>query len=352
MTDILLSHTGYHFADIPKQTVNEKVTAAKWSFAVQMFYHPLMGAIRASIIMFLFRVKDKRRHIQCALRVVFWINMGYMISTTFVNVFQCTPVRYVYARAEMDQDGTTHGTCIDSLTFVMASCALSIFMDLMIIPIPTAMVWNLQMKRKTKIAVVAIMSMGWMSVALISLQNMKTSLTIPSATLVSVVRLIVYHERFSLSPTERTWDIGLVVSIVEPAVGIITACAPAMKRLLRDLVPRYFSEYNSSYLTRRTQSIKSDQPRESLSFHFGFDKDMETGTCRVQASDIEREEQEQQTYVMKRLSSIDSRDLVDQFPTVEHPVPARTRTRTRSDRTARSETIEALPRHFLNHCDR
>lgn len=59
-------------------------------------------------------------------------------------------------------DVIAHGKCINSLEFIMASCGLSIFMDLIIIPIPTAMVWNLHMQRKTKIAVVVIMSMGWM----------------------------------------------------------------------------------------------------------------------------------------------------------------------------------------------
>lgn len=94
--------------------------------------------------------------------------MGYMVSTTIVNIFQCTPIRYAYLKAEMDQEKDAagniikHGKCIDSLAFIMASCSLSIIMDLIIIPIPTAMVWNLQMRRKTKIAVVVIMSMGWM----------------------------------------------------------------------------------------------------------------------------------------------------------------------------------------------
>jgi hypothetical protein len=61
-------------------------------------------------------------------------------------------------------DGTLvkGGKCIQSLNFIMASCGLSIFMDLIIMPIPTAMVWNLQMHRKTKVAVVTVMSMGWM----------------------------------------------------------------------------------------------------------------------------------------------------------------------------------------------
>jgi len=68
--DIILSHTGYHKVDVPKQTIAQQVLALKWSFAVQMFYHPMMGAIRASIILFLFRVRDKRMHIRIALHVV------------------------------------------------------------------------------------------------------------------------------------------------------------------------------------------------------------------------------------------------------------------------------------------
>jgi len=35
-------------------------------------------------------------------------------------------------------------------------------MDLIIIPIPSLMVWNLHMERKTKILVVIVMSLGWM----------------------------------------------------------------------------------------------------------------------------------------------------------------------------------------------
>ena len=93
--------------------------------------------------------------------------MGYLGSTTLVNVFQCDPIRYAYLRPQMDHvdaDGNTikGGKCINSLQFIMTSCALSIFMDLIIMPIPTAMVWNLQMRRKKKIAVVAVMSMGVM----------------------------------------------------------------------------------------------------------------------------------------------------------------------------------------------
>jgi structural maintenance of chromosome 2 len=56
------------------------------------------------------------------------------------------------------------GTCIDARAFILTSCVLSIFMDLIIIPIPSIMVWNLKMARKTKVLVVVIMSLGWMYV--------------------------------------------------------------------------------------------------------------------------------------------------------------------------------------------
>jgi structural maintenance of chromosome 2 len=64
-----------------------------------------------------------------------------------------------YANGKVTVKG---GTCIDSRTFVLSSCALSIFMDMVIIPIPTLMVWDLQMSVKTKMLVVGVMSMGWM----------------------------------------------------------------------------------------------------------------------------------------------------------------------------------------------
>lgn len=67
---VLLSGTGYHIYDLPKKTIAEQITTNKWSFAVQMFYHPMMFAIRASIIMFLWRMKDKRKRIRYSLHAV------------------------------------------------------------------------------------------------------------------------------------------------------------------------------------------------------------------------------------------------------------------------------------------
>ncbi|KAF2873218.1 hypothetical protein BDV95DRAFT_490229 [Massariosphaeria phaeospora] len=319
---VILGHTGHHIGDVPKQTPEQQVLTLKWSFAVQLIYHPMMGAIRQSIIMFLYRVKDKRPLIRHSLHVVFWVNIGYMISTTAVNIFQCDPIRYAYMRPQMDQidaDGKVvkGGKCINSLAFIMASCALSIFMDLIIIPIPTAMVWNLQMQFKTKAAVVIIMSMGWI------------------ATAVSVGRLIIYYGRFSPSNVDKTWNIGLVISIVEPSVGIIAACAPAMKCLIRNLAPRYFSEDSSDH----SRSPTEDKSRTRPSFIYPYDMGNENGSERLEAG------REEGYYDVVSLGSIDSRE---QMPSaVEHAHMQAHSVKTGN--TAYSEPIEAVPQHFLSH---
>ncbi|KAL1606856.1 hypothetical protein SLS60_004265 [Paraconiothyrium brasiliense] len=184
------------------------------------------------------------------------------------------------------------GKCINSLQFIMSSCALSIFMDLIIMPIPTAMVWNLQMKRKTKIAVVAVMSMGWI------------------ATIASVSRLIVYYYRYS--PTvDRTHNIGLVTSVTEPSVAIIAACAPALRRLLTFMLPRYFSDdatYPSGTYHYETNNATygNTRPRRSSSFPHDTDKDMD-----LVIREGGQEQDEESVYGMATLRGKDSREVLD-----------------------------------------
>ncbi|EAT80018.2 hypothetical protein SNOG_12720 [Parastagonospora nodorum SN15] len=261
-----------------------------------MFYHPMMFAIRASIIMFLWRMKDKRRRIRYSLHAVWWLNIIYGISTTLGNILQCTPVQYAWARPAMDTmdaDGNLvkGGTCFDSRTFVLTSCALSIFMDVIIIPIPSIMVWNLQMERKTKMLVVIVMSLGWI------------------ATGVSVGRFIVYYYRIAPTNKDRTWDIGVSISIAEPAVHIMTACAPATKRLFRYLFP-YFarSRTTGNYYEDRVTTNKSTGVRRNFNrFSFGLNKDEEEGAEEIgmapkKDGDVDR------GFGMKRLSTVDSRE--------------------------------------------
>jgi hypothetical protein len=154
-----------------------------------------------------------------------------------------------------------------------------------------------------------------------------------SATAVSVARFIIYYYRFSPTNTDRTYDIGVVVSIVEPSVGIMTACAPAMKALFRRILPQYFTENDSSY-PERTRSVNT-APRQSLSYHFGMDKDP------MEARKFANMERDDEMYDMRSLEGFESREQIV-------GMNAHAPSRTRSTKTGHSETQEVVPKHMLH----
>ena len=146
----------------------------------------------------------------------------------------------------------------------------------------------------------------------------------------SVARFVIYYYRFTSA--DKTYDIGLVVSIVEPSVGIIAACAPAMKLLFKFLAPRLFTT-DDSY-PQQTSPIKS-QPRQSLSYHFGMNKEMD-------GERLEGFERDEEMYGMRPLRSVDSRE---HFAALSGDGPRRTR----STKTGSSVAVEAVPKHVLNN---
>lgn len=326
---ILLSGTGFHVYDLPKRSIHEQLVALRWNFSVQMLYHPLMGAIRASIIMFLFRMKDNRRRIRYSLHTVFWLNVMYFIGTSLVNMFQCTPIRYVWSKPEMDKldaDGNIipGGKCVDARTFILTSCALSIFMDLIIIPIPSVMVYNLQMSRRTKVLVVGVMSLGWI------------------ATGVSVGRFIVYYYRFAPDMKDRTWNIGIAISIAEPAVHIMTACAPATKCLFRYLFPYWGTHRSSGYYNDRTTMPQTwpskigNRVRISgglSNFRFSLNESSREPPM-IDSDEVARSSQgdlkQQSEFDMRPLESVDSRDLTEEIGGAPRTAP-----------------LEPIPKHCL-----
>lgn len=131
--------------------------------------------------------------------------------------------------------------------------------------------------------------------------------------------------------TDRTWDIGLSISIAEPAVHIMTACAPATKCLFRYLFP-YFARSrtrtNTTYYEDRTNGSRG--PRRAFNrFSFGFGaegKDGEQGIEEIGMADKKAEDGR------KRRSSLDSRESVREV--VED---------------GKSSMVEAEPQHCLGH---
>jgi hypothetical protein len=145
--------TGRHHRDLEEWQVEK---ARNCWFYCYLFYCCSMILSKISIGCFLLRISIKRIHT--------WIIYGAMFVSTaactaffLVTLFQCKPIKYFWAKSLPD------GTCINNTVIIALGFVYSIFSivaDFTFALLPAALVWNLQLKRRTKIALIPLLTMG------------------------------------------------------------------------------------------------------------------------------------------------------------------------------------------------
>jgi hypothetical protein len=174
--DTLYTWQGYHLVDIPKLNTAEQVKGQKYNLANQLLYNPILALVKASVIIFLLRIGDAKPIEKKALWTTFGLNLLLAIAIFFADAFQCAPFNYVYDYPVMDLtaqraagadskgqvNGVTirGGKCINQINFFLISAGLAVGTDLLVVAIPTVIVWDLKMARRKKIAAGAILSVG------------------------------------------------------------------------------------------------------------------------------------------------------------------------------------------------
>lgn len=76
------------------------------------------------------------------------------VSILIADIFQCTPVAYVY---DFSIPG---GHCIKQGAFYVSTATMTIFTDLLVVVIPMIIVYSLQMPIRRKLVVVGILCLG------------------------------------------------------------------------------------------------------------------------------------------------------------------------------------------------
>ncbi|KAF6814773.1 hypothetical protein CMUS01_12574 [Colletotrichum musicola] len=122
----------------------------------------------------------------------------------------CNPLSHYWTQFK-----GTEGTCIDVGRFFFIMTTINLITDVILLAIPVPEILKLQMSKGKKIGVCGILGLG-------SLRFVASS--------VRVNYLGVFA-----SATDITWMMGPVAiwSSVEPSVGIVSACMPSFKPLLR-----------------------------------------------------------------------------------------------------------------------
>jgi hypothetical protein len=99
-----------------------------------------------------------RLAVKKGLRTLIWATMGFVIATFIASViaglFQCNPIAFAWDKT------IEGGTCFNVTALFYANAGLNIFQDVFIYILPMRMLWEIQIPRKQKIALIAVFAVG------------------------------------------------------------------------------------------------------------------------------------------------------------------------------------------------
>ncbi|KAJ4857941.1 hypothetical protein T069G_08838 [Trichoderma breve] len=143
------------------------------------------------------------------------------ILLLYLRLFKiCSPVVKAFNK-------TLPGTCIDLATFWFANAGFSIATDIIILLLPMPLVYQLEVPRAQKIALMAVFAVGIFVVVTSCLR-------------------VATLDVFATSP-DNTYDIANVMwTIIEPNVAIICASLPILRPLVVKLFPALRSKSSAN----------------------------------------------------------------------------------------------------------
>ena len=135
-------------------------------FAIELCQMVATTFIKISILLFCRRLSSGsfiKAYDYAVFATLFFV-VGYFISCTIAIIFLCNPVEGFWQRFNMQWRQTHTATCQNEGALTVAGITLSTVQDFIICALPVFLVWNLQVPRRQRIALIALFGLGLMSV--------------------------------------------------------------------------------------------------------------------------------------------------------------------------------------------
>ena len=214
---------GRHNGDIPQAWV-PSLLASEYAFTI--LYNPALMATKTSILTFYLGIsKNTQRFLRiCSYGTLAVVNVAGFILT-FINAFQCRPPRAAYDLS------VKNPSCFSILTIYLASAPINIVTNLVILVLPIPVLTGMHLPQRQKAVVTFLFVLGIF------------------VTVVDVVRIYYLQLAVDDSTTQEGGNIGsslelsynaslvLLWSAVEVNIGIICACIPTIKPLIKFYSP-------------------------------------------------------------------------------------------------------------------
>ncbi|KAK0378889.1 integral membrane protein [Colletotrichum limetticola] len=202
--------TGKHITEL---TVDQAAVSLRAWYICEVLYSPITLAIRTSICLLLLRLALNKVHrwIIYANLVVVW-----MISIAFfcIMTFQCMPPSYFWRQLYGDPGSCINFNIVPDAT--IAHSIISAISDWCMGLLPIALLWNVNLNRRTKALVAVLLSMGMVAG-------------------VALIVRIPYVRRLAISADFLYETIDVAIwSVLEPALGIIAASVTSLRPLFQN----------------------------------------------------------------------------------------------------------------------
>ncbi len=126
-------------------------------FICELIYAPFSALIRTSIGVFLLRVAVEKSH-----RLIIHISLALVWLSTvvffFIVLFQCSPPSHFWEQVFLTQPGSCGMNAVPAAGIELS--AINAVCDFILALLPIAMMWKVQLNRRTKLIVAALLSMG------------------------------------------------------------------------------------------------------------------------------------------------------------------------------------------------
>ena len=128
---------------------------------MDIFYNPTIFFTKASILLFFLRAFNPVHRTCVILHIVLWANFVFYFIAIFVEAFHCSPVQKAWLPL-------LSGRCINQQVAQTSSATINAFSDFVILVLPLANVWGLQLYKKARVGLVVIFSFGALYVQLVT----------------------------------------------------------------------------------------------------------------------------------------------------------------------------------------
>ncbi|KAJ5272141.1 hypothetical protein N7524_005410 [Penicillium chrysogenum] len=185
----------------------------------ELLYLSILPLTKISICFFYLRIFPDQRF-RIATYVAIALNVGYWIAFVLISVFQCRPLPGAWHRWYEEENYK----CNHINAQGWSAAVLNMVLDIIVMVLPLRQLYGLNLSVKRKSYVMCMFSLGIF------------------VTLISILRLnsLIHFA----STTNLTWDYVTVGywSTIECDVGVICACLPAIRSLLRRVSPGLFGD--------------------------------------------------------------------------------------------------------------